>query len=223
MTRFSEEWWDAKQRNVAAWKAMEAARSAQTRAGKTEIRWPHKPEIPGSTPGLATPQRPLPSTDRADAGATTPAIPSGVGGTRAPIDCSRGPATAPATVRARPKADAANGRQTIGVADAASRAPIYPLVGLCRAAGLPEPVPEYRFHAARKWRADYAWPLRLVIVEIDGGVWTQGRHTRGAGVIADQRKLNAAALLGYRVLRYTPDRLMECVADLRIMFAGGAA
>ena len=135
--------------------------------------------------------------------------------------CSRVAGVAPSNVRARPKADAANGRQSTDGADAASRAPIYPLVGLCRAAGLPEPVPEYRFHAARKWRADYAWPLRLVIVEIDGGVWTQGRHTRGAGVIADQRKLNAAALLGYRVLRYTPDRLMECVADLSIMFAGG--
>ena len=223
MTHFSEEWYDRKRANIAAWKAMEAARAAQSTSGGCQLapRARQSP-IPAGQSGPLTPKRPLPPTDRADAGATTPAIPSGVGGTRAPIDCSRGPATAaPATVRARPKADAANGRQTIGVADAASRAPIYPLVGLCRAAGLPEPVPEYRFHAARKWRADYAWPLRLVIVEIDGGVWTQGRHTRGAGVIADQRKLNAAALLGYRVLRYTPDRLMECVADLSIMFAGG--
>ena len=216
MTRFSEEWWDAKQRNVAAWKAMEAARAAQSTSGGCQLapRARQSP-IPAGQSGPLTPQRPLPPTDRADAGATTHAIPSGVGGKRAPIDCARGPAAAPATVRACPKADAAH------KADAASRATIYPLVGLCLAAGLPEPVPEYRFHAARKWRADYAWPLRLVIVEIDGGGWTQGRHTRGAGFIADQRKLNAATLLGYRVLRYTPDRLMECVADLRIMFAGG--
>ena len=222
MTRFSEEWWDAKQRNVAAWKAMEAARSAQTRAGKTEIRWPHKPEIPGSTPGLATPQRPLPSTDRADAGATTPAIPSGVGGTRAPIDCSRGPATAPATVRARPKADAANGRQTIGVADAASRAPIYPLVGLCRAAGLPEPVPEYRWHPVRKFRADYALPLHRVLIEIDGGLFINGGHSRGAARMHDMAKDRAATLLGWRTLRYAPTELTAIISDLRILLAGDA-
>lgn len=101
-----------------------------------------------------------------------------------------------------------------------SSAPIYPLVGLCRAAGLPQPIPEYRFHPQRKWRADYAWPLQRVLVEIDGGAWTQGRHTRGAGFIGDQQKLNAATLLGFSVLRYTPDRLGECIADLRILFGG---
>jgi hypothetical protein len=105
----------------------------------------------------------------------------------------------------------------------ADAGPIYPLVGLCRAAGLPEPIPEYKFHFTRKWRADYCWPIHKILVEIDGAVWSQGRHTRGAGFIADQQKLNAAALLGYRVLRYTPDRLGECIADLRIMFAPEAA
>jgi very-short-patch-repair endonuclease len=97
-----------------------------------------------------------------------------------------------------------------------------PLVCLCRAAGLPAPVAEYRFHPARKWRFDYAWPDHKLAVEIDGGVWAQGRHTRGAGFIADQQKTNAAALLGFFVLRYTPDRLNECIDDLRVMFAGRA-
>lgn len=105
----------------------------------------------------------------------------------------------------------------------AAAAPIYPLVGLCRAAGLPEPVPEYRFHPHRKWRADYAWPLHRVIVEIDGGAWSGGRHTRGAGFIADLEKLNAAALLGYAVLRYTPQQLGQAITDLRIALAGDAA
>jgi hypothetical protein len=101
----------------------------------------------------------------------------------------------------------------------------YPLVALCQSAGLPVPTPEYRFHPARKWRADYAWPFASprVLVEIDGGAWTQGRHTRGAGFIADQRKRNAAALLGFVTLHYTPDRLAECIGDLRILFAKEAA
>ena len=81
-------------------------------------------------------------------------------------------------------------------------------------------MPEYRFHSARKWRADYAWPLQRVLVEIDGGAWSGGRHTRGAGFIADMEKLNAAALLGYAVLRYTPQQLGQAIADLRIALAG---
>ena len=125
----------------------------------------------------------------------------------------------------RAKADAPPVGPTGSPAGAASSAPIYPLVALCRAAGLPEPTPEFRFNPQRKWRADYCWPFATprVIVEIDGGVWTQGRHTRGAGFIADQQKTNSAQLLGFAVLRYTPDRLAECIRDLQVMFAGGAA
>jgi hypothetical protein len=92
---------------------------------------------------------------------------------------------------------------------------LYPLVLLCKAHGLPEPMPEFQFHPSRGWRADYCWQTQKIIVEIDGGIWTGGRHVRGQGFIEDQRKLNAATLLGYRVLRYTPDRLGEAVEDLR--------
>ncbi len=117
----------------------------------------------------------------------------------------------------RAKADAAPVPSS-GPADAASSAP-YPLVTLCRDAGLPEPIHEYRFHPYRKWRADYAWPLQRVIVEVEGGIWTQGRHTRGAGFLADMAKYNAAALLGFHILRYTPQQLGDAVADLRMMLA----
>ena len=96
---------------------------------------------------------------------------------------------------------------------------VYPLVGLCRSAGLPEPIPEYKFHPQRKWRADYCWPIHRVIVEIDGGAWTGGRHTRGSGFIKDLEKLNAAALLGFAVLRYTPQQLGRAIHDLQLMFA----
>ncbi len=65
------------------------------------------------------------------------------------------------------------------------------------------PVTEYRFHPIRKWRFDVAFPSVKIAAEIDGGVWTAGRHTRGAGFIKDQEKTNAAALLGWRVFRFT--------------------
>ena len=97
--------------------------------------------------------------------------------------------------------------------------PLYPLVGLCEAAGLPVPVPEYHFAKPRKWRADYAWPLHKVMLEVNGGVWTQGRHNRGAGAIADQEKLSEAAILGWRVLYAIPDDLRNGVALGRVMRA----
>lgn len=84
------------------------------------------------------------------------------------------------------------------------KAKTYPLVGLCRAAGLPIPVPEYRFHPTRKWRADYCWVQELLILEVDGGLWVNGRHSRGAGRLADMEKLSEAAILGYRVIYSTP-------------------
>lgn len=82
---------------------------------------------------------------------------------------------------------------------------------LCRNHGLPEPVPELRFAPPRRWRFDYAWPDRLLALEVEGGAWVRGRHTRGAGYIADMEKYSEAAARGWRILRVTPDQL--CTAD----------
>ena len=68
---------------------------------------------------------------------------------------------------------------------------------------LPEPVREWRF-CERMWRFDFAWPEKKVAVEVEGGVWIQGRHARGTGFIGDCEKYNRAALLGWKVLRYIP-------------------
>ncbi len=75
------------------------------------------------------------------------------------------------------------------------------------ASNLPLPVEEYAFHLTRKWRFDLAWPDMRIAVEIEGGAWTQGRHTRGKGYIADMEKYNEAALLGWLVLRFTPEQM----------------
>ena len=77
-----------------------------------------------------------------------------------------------------------------------------------RAAGLPLPVPELRFHPDRRWRFDLAWPDRMVAIEVDGGSWIGGRHTSGSGFENDCIKLSTAAALGWRVLRVTP-RMIE--------------
>lgn len=83
-----------------------------------------------------------------------------------------------------------------------------PLVnGLCRATGLPEPVAEYRFAPPRRWRFDFAFPIAKVALEVQGGVFVQGRHTRGSALLKEHEKLNAAAVLGWRVLFATPKTL----------------
>jgi very-short-patch-repair endonuclease len=73
-----------------------------------------------------------------------------------------------------------------------------------RAAGLPEPIHEYRFAPPRRWRFDFAWPAAMLAVEVEGGSWIHGRHVRGRGFEADCEKYNVAALGGWRVLRFTP-------------------
>lgn len=80
---------------------------------------------------------------------------------------------------------------------------------LFTAFGLPQPVAEHRFATPRKWRFDYAWPDRLVALEVEGGVWTGGRHVSGAGFVRDIEKYNAAAVLGWRVLRCQPRDLQR--------------
>lgn len=78
---------------------------------------------------------------------------------------------------------------------------------LCADFGLPKPVAEYKFHETRKWRFDYAWPEHKIALEVEGGIWTGGRHTRAAGFLKDCEKYNAAAVDGWRVLKTTPNQI----------------
>lgn len=89
-----------------------------------------------------------------------------------------------------------------------------------RGADLPEPDREYRW-AARQvglgpgirerlqaaglqdWRFDFCWPESMIAAEVEGGIWTQGRHTRGSGYAGDCAKYNAAQMNGWIVLRFT--------------------
>lgn len=88
-------------------------------------------------------------------------------------------------------------------------------------AGLPRPIVQHRFHPTRRWRFDFAWPDYGLAVEVDGGIWTRGRHTRGAGYREDCIKLNEAVLLGWRVLRVTPDMVTDGQALQYIAYAMG--
>lgn len=71
---------------------------------------------------------------------------------------------------------------------------------------LPAPLAEYQFAKPRKWAFDYAWPMGDgLALEIQGGLFTGGRHVRGAALLKEQEKLCEAAIRGWRVLFCVPD------------------
>lgn len=74
--------------------------------------------------------------------------------------------------------------------------------------GLPGAVAEYHFHADRKWRFDYAFVEQRVALEVQGGIFTRGRHTRGAALKKEWEKLNHAAAAGWLILYCAPGE--EC-------------
>lgn len=78
---------------------------------------------------------------------------------------------------------------------------------LAQLVGFPDPATELVFHPKRKWRLDYAWPTRMIAVEIHGGIHSGGRHTRGRGFVEDRAKMNEATLLGWTVLEVTPEHI----------------
>jgi hypothetical protein len=98
-------------------------------------------------------------------------------------------------------------------------------LALLKRAKLPAPVIEHRFAPPRRWRFDYAFPDAKVALEVDGGVWTRGRHTRGSGWLKDTEKLNTAAVMGWRLLRCTPAQLptLETVELIRRALAQSEA
>lgn len=76
-----------------------------------------------------------------------------------------------------------------------------------RVSGIAAPKWDYRFHPVRRWLFDFAWPDRMIAVEIEGGQWIQGRHNRPAGYAHDIEKYNEATRLGWQVYRFTPQQV----------------
>lgn len=66
---------------------------------------------------------------------------------------------------------------------------------------------EFYFHPERKWRADFHLIDKKILVEIEGGIWSGGRHTRGKGYLGDMEKYNAATMMGFQVIRFSTDQV----------------
>jgi very-short-patch-repair endonuclease len=69
---------------------------------------------------------------------------------------------------------------------------------------LPVPQSEFAFHPVRKWRVDFAYPDKKIAIEVEGGIYTKGRHVRGQGYEKDCEKYNELAICGWRLIRATP-------------------
>jgi hypothetical protein len=68
---------------------------------------------------------------------------------------------------------------------------------------------QLKFHPTRKWRFDFAFPIMMKAVEIQGGVWSGGGHVTGSGYTKDCEKLNEAQILGWDVLYITSSMVRD--------------
>ena len=104
----------------------------------------------------------------------------------------------------------------------------------------PEPSREYRFAAMlcggtgagvrsrlqaaglADWRLDFAWPEYRIALEVEGGVWSRGRHVRGRGFLEDVRKYNCLAAHGWTLFRVVgdPDVDASVYEYLRVKLCG---
>lgn len=61
------------------------------------------------------------------------------------------------------------------------------------------------------FRYDFAWPDAdpILLVEVNGGIWTKGAHGRGSGIARDQEKLNRASARGWLVMHIGAEHIRD--------------
>ena len=82
---------------------------------------------------------------------------------------------------------------------------------------------EHKFHDTRKWRIDLFIPDLKVAIELEGGVYTGGRHTRPEGFLNDIEKYNNITILGLKLLRYAHVKHLysDILKDLKELIDNG--
>lgn len=83
-----------------------------------------------------------------------------------------------------------------------------------------QPVRQHPVLGSRKWVLDFAWPGRMLAVEVDGGV-----HRISDKFRRDLERHNVLQVLGWRVLRFSPADVRSGRAALAVeaVFAGDLA
>lgn len=89
------------------------------------------------------------------------------------------------------------------------------IASICQGIGIKAPVCEFHHIPGRRFRLDYAWPDYRIGLEVQGGIWTRGRHSRGPGQKTDMEKNNLGILNGWRVFQCVPGKeaqaIVKCV------------
>ena len=71
------------------------------------------------------------------------------------------------------------------------------------------PERQYRYAPPRKLRADFSFPDKRLLVEVQGGIYGRRAHGSITGILADIDRLNTATLTGWRLLRVTPAQVQS--------------
>ncbi len=82
---------------------------------------------------------------------------------------------------------------------------------------------EFKFCDTRKWRADFRILNTQILVEVEGGIHSGGRHTRGKGYEKDMEKYNWATANGWLVHRFSTEKVKkgEAIKDILALLSGG--
>jgi very-short-patch-repair endonuclease len=87
-----------------------------------------------------------------------------------------------------------------------------------------KPRRNYRFNPMRKFEADFAWPKKKILVEVQGGIWSRkgakrcpvcGQTPRGRHIMQydiDCEKLNLANMGGWRMFWFTTKMVKDKTA-----------
>jgi very-short-patch-repair endonuclease len=68
---------------------------------------------------------------------------------------------------------------------------------------------EFQIVPDRRYRADFFFIRARLIVEVDGGGWVNGRHSRGYGIENDAEKSALIARMPARLMRVTPKQIKD--------------
>jgi hypothetical protein len=79
-----------------------------------------------------------------------------------------------------------------------------PIVSALKTLGI-NSVREYKFLHDRRFKFDIAILEHKIAIEFEGGIFKQGRHTRGKGYSNDAKKYNLAVRHQWKLLRYTTE------------------
>jgi len=71
---------------------------------------------------------------------------------------------------------------------------------------------EYKFKDDRKWRFDFVLPDYKLAIEIQGGIYIMGRHSRGRELENEYEKFCEAVLLGWYIMPFTPRMVTKGIA-----------